>query len=109
MIALELFWSDSVNANLQVQIAILDVWHFSVETRDGNLSLDALAVARRQASDFVSKEQDEHGVPMKSSFQYGEKERDRFNNILKQFVGTHNFHNFMTRIKAKYLAANRFI
>lgn len=49
------------------------------------------------------------GVPVKSSFQYGEKERDRFNSILKQFVGTHNFHNFTTRIKAEDPAANRYI
>lgn len=49
------------------------------------------------------------GAPAKSSFQYGEKERDRFNSILKQFVGTHNFHNLTTRIKAEDPAANRYI
>lgn len=49
------------------------------------------------------------GAPAKSSFQYGEKERDRFNRILKQFVGTHNFHNLTTRIKAEDPAANRYI
>jgi tRNA U38,U39,U40 pseudouridine synthase TruA len=49
------------------------------------------------------------GAPTKSSFQYGEKERDRFNNILKQFVGTHNFHNLTTHIKAEDPTANRYI
>jgi tRNA U38,U39,U40 pseudouridine synthase TruA len=49
------------------------------------------------------------GAPAKRSFQYGEKERDRFNSILKQFVGTHNFHNLTTRIKAEDPAANRYI
>jgi tRNA pseudouridine38-40 synthase len=49
------------------------------------------------------------GAPAKSNFQYGEKERDRFNSILKQFVGTHNFHNLTTRIKAEDPAANRYI
>lgn len=49
------------------------------------------------------------GAPAKSSFQYGEKERERFNSILKQFVGTHNFHNLTTRIKAEDPAANRYI
>jgi tRNA U38,U39,U40 pseudouridine synthase TruA len=49
------------------------------------------------------------GAPAKSSFQYAEKERDCFNNILKQFVGTHNFHNLTTRIKEEDPAANRYI
>ncbi|KAK7279264.1 hypothetical protein RJT34_24311 [Clitoria ternatea] len=44
-----------------------------------------------------------------SGFCYGEKERERFNKILKYFVGTHNFHNFTTRTKAEDPAAQRFI
>ncbi|KAA8537450.1 hypothetical protein F0562_026863 [Nyssa sinensis] len=48
--------------------------------------------------------------PVKGSgFCYGEKERERFNRILKQYVGTHNFHNFTTRIKAEDPSARRFI
>lgn len=44
-----------------------------------------------------------------SGFCYGEKERERFNNILKCYVGTHNFHNFTTRIKPEDPSAKRFI
>ncbi|XP_057418186.1 uncharacterized protein LOC130712366 isoform X2 [Lotus japonicus] len=44
-----------------------------------------------------------------SRFCYGEKERERFNKILKYYVGTHNFHNFTTRIKPEDPAAQRFI
>ncbi|TKY54716.1 tRNA pseudouridine synthase 1 [Spatholobus suberectus] len=44
-----------------------------------------------------------------SGFCYGEKERERFNKILKYFVGTHNFHNFTTRTKAEDPAARRYI
>ena len=44
-----------------------------------------------------------------SGFCYGEKERERFNRILKYYVGTHNFHNFTTRTKAEDPAARRFI
>ncbi|KAG5080816.1 hypothetical protein GLYMA_02G202300v4 [Glycine max] len=44
-----------------------------------------------------------------SRFCYGEKERERFNKILKCFVGTHNFHNFTTRTKAEDPAARRYI
>ncbi|XP_057862544.2 tRNA pseudouridine synthase 1 isoform X1 [Cryptomeria japonica] len=49
------------------------------------------------------------GSAMKSSFCYGEKERDKFNNILKQYVGTHNFHNLTTRTTAEDPSANRYI
>ncbi|KAI5414683.1 uncharacterized protein LOC127138411 isoform X1 [Lathyrus oleraceus] len=45
----------------------------------------------------------------KSVFTYGEKERERFNKILKYYVGTHNFHNFTTRIKPEDPSAHRFI
>lgn len=44
-----------------------------------------------------------------SGFYYGEKERERFNEILKYFVGTHNFHNFTTRTKPEDPAARRYI
>ncbi|XP_004507719.1 uncharacterized protein [Cicer arietinum] len=45
----------------------------------------------------------------RSEFCYGEKERERFNKILKSYVGTHNFHNFTTRIKPEDPSAKRFI
>ncbi|XP_058754128.1 uncharacterized protein LOC131627305 [Vicia villosa] len=45
----------------------------------------------------------------KSVFTYGEKERERFNKILNYYVGTHNFHNFTTRIKPEDPSAHRFI
>ncbi|KAJ1379765.1 Pseudouridine synthase I, TruA, C-terminal [Sesbania bispinosa] len=44
-----------------------------------------------------------------SGFCYGEKEKERFNKILKYYVGTHNFHNFTTRTKAEDPAAKRYI
>ncbi|KAC9819657.1 hypothetical protein E3N88_45225 [Mikania micrantha] len=42
-------------------------------------------------------------------FSYGNKERQRFNKILKQYEGTHNFHNFTTRTKATDPSASRCI
>lgn len=42
-------------------------------------------------------------------FFYGEKVRERFNGILKRYVGTHNFHNFTTRTKAEDPSARRYI
>ncbi|CAH2036730.1 unnamed protein product [Thlaspi arvense] len=44
-----------------------------------------------------------------SKFCYGEKEKERFNRILSNYVGSHNFHNFTTRTKAADPAANRYI
>lgn len=44
-----------------------------------------------------------------SEFSYGEKEKERFNSILKQYVGTHNYHNFTTRTKPEDPSARRFI
>uniref|UniRef100_A0A803LV62 Pseudouridine synthase I TruA alpha/beta domain-containing protein n=2 Tax=Chenopodium quinoa TaxID=63459 RepID=A0A803LV62_CHEQI len=45
----------------------------------------------------------------KSEFKYGEEERKRFNRILKHYEGTHNFHNFTTRIKPEDPSAKRYI
>ncbi|CAF2065145.1 unnamed protein product [Brassica oleracea] len=44
-----------------------------------------------------------------SKFCYGEEEKERFNRILSYYVGSYNFHNFTTRIKADDPAANRSI
>ncbi|KAJ6829031.1 uncharacterized protein M6B38_359495 [Iris pallida] len=44
-----------------------------------------------------------------NEFCYGEMEKERFNRILGRYVGTHNFHNFTTRIKAEDPSARRFI
>lgn len=55
------------------------------------------------------KVNEEEKTKKRSEFCYGEKERERFNRILKYYVGTHNFHNFTTRTKAEDPAAKRFI
>lgn len=44
-----------------------------------------------------------------SGFCYSAKEKERFNRILKHYVGSHNFHNFTTRTKAEDPAAHRYI
>ncbi|KAG9144428.1 hypothetical protein Leryth_022938 [Lithospermum erythrorhizon] len=45
----------------------------------------------------------------KSEFCYGEKERERFNRVLRYYEGTHNFHNFTSRITAQDPSAKRYI
>ncbi|KAK0576748.1 hypothetical protein LWI29_022692 [Acer saccharum] len=51
----------------------------------------------------------EEKSPKGSEFCYCEKEKERFNRILKHYVGSHNFHNFTTRTKAEDPAAQRYI
>eukprot|EP00249_Psilotum_nudum_P021332 c28072_g1_i3 orf=532-3054(-) len=42
-------------------------------------------------------------------FLFGEVHRDRINHILSHYVGTHNFHNFTTRVRAEDPSAQRYI
>jgi tRNA pseudouridine38-40 synthase len=44
-----------------------------------------------------------------TGFCYGEKEKERFNRILKNYEGTHNYYNFTSRIKAEDPAAIRYV
>ncbi|ERM96301.1 hypothetical protein AMTRI_Chr09g35040 [Amborella trichopoda] len=44
-----------------------------------------------------------------TGFIYSEEVKERFNKILKQYVGTHNFHNLTTRTKAECPSAFRYI
>ncbi|KAJ1280357.1 hypothetical protein BS78_04G226000 [Paspalum vaginatum] len=55
------------------------------------------------------KSNGEEKQPAKSTFSYTDEVKERFNRILKYYVGTHNFHNFTTRTKAEDPAAKRFI
>ncbi|KAI3797305.1 hypothetical protein L1987_32561 [Smallanthus sonchifolius] len=52
---------------------------------------------------------EDDSIVKENVFCYGDKERRRFNTILKPYEGTHNFHNFTTRTKATDPAANRYI
>ncbi|KAJ4964676.1 hypothetical protein NE237_016525 [Protea cynaroides] len=59
--------------------------------------------------DFVRCSNGEGTTEKVRAFCYDEKERERFNRILKHFEGTHNFHNYTTRTKAEDPSAQRFI
>uniref|UniRef100_A0A7N0R9W3 Pseudouridine synthase I TruA alpha/beta domain-containing protein n=1 Tax=Kalanchoe fedtschenkoi TaxID=63787 RepID=A0A7N0R9W3_KALFE len=72
---------------------------------------DVSDVAIEHVADVVSENgngEDKYGKE-RSKFCYGEKEKERFNRILSSFVGTHNFYNFTTRIKAEDPSCHRFI
>ncbi|XP_076928446.1 uncharacterized protein LOC143592399 [Bidens hawaiensis] len=66
-------------------------------------SLNAESVIVEAQSDGVN------GVVKENVFHYDDEKRGRFNKILKQYEGTHNFHNFTTRTKAADPSANRYI
>ncbi|KAK1388599.1 tRNA pseudouridine synthase A [Heracleum sosnowskyi] len=57
----------------------------------------------------VIEEKKIDGELNESGFCYGEKEKERFNRILKSYEGTHNYHNFTTRTKADDPSAHRYI
>lgn len=52
---------------------------------------------------------EERRKEQRSEFKYGDEVKERFNRILKYYVGTHNFHNFTTRTKAEDPSAKRYI
>lgn len=87
-----------------------------VKKNDGEIPVESLnselesAVPSHDSSVAEKENVDEEKETIKGSgFCYGEKERERFNRILKYYVGTHNFHNLTTRTKAEDPAARRFI
>lgn len=102
----------SSNGNALLQSEIEDLTAVCCETTcSESLKEDSVSDKNRIAiegdSKFYSNEKEQ---PAKASvFCYGEKEKERFNRILKIYEGTHNFHNFTTRIKAGDPSANRFI
>ncbi|KAL2893066.1 tRNA pseudouridine synthase 1 [Bienertia sinuspersici] len=75
------------------------------EKKESNVCSDDNGVAGLNSE---SVEDDESKV-IGSEFKYGEEVRNRFNRILKHYVGTHNFHNFTTRTKAEDPSAKRYI
>lgn len=71
------------------------------------VAVETATAVQNEGTDEKVNEQEK--AAKRSEFCYGEKERERFNRILKYYVGTHNFHNFTTRTKAEDPAARRFI
>lgn len=76
----------------------------------GKLKVDSFEAKSLDAqSDILSNSFSALTTEGKSKFCYGEEEKERFNRILSYYVGSYNFHNFTTRIKADDPAANRSI
>ncbi|CAI9117003.1 OLC1v1018309C1 [Oldenlandia corymbosa var. corymbosa] len=73
---------------------------------DANGNGDSMELLKDGITPAVEKSEE---VLKKAEFCYGEEEKERFNRILKYYVGTHNFHNFTTRTKAEDPSAKRYI
>ncbi|CAI0418454.1 unnamed protein product [Linum tenue] len=82
----------------------------SVCVDNGNSGYDNVSseVVEKEADAIAVIDVDET-VANGSEFCYGQEERERFNRILGYYVGSHNFHNFTTRITADDPSARRYI
>ncbi|KAI4388492.1 hypothetical protein MLD38_000814 [Melastoma candidum] len=92
-------------------VEINDLVVESREKVNNNSNLGVRTGTSNEMAGFVEGcgENPEENGTKGSGFCYGEKEKERFNRILRHYVGTHNFHNFTTRIKAEDPSAKRFI
>lgn len=101
--------------SISVGVAVLKSEAKEVSTTPSNSKHDENSIFGTSAHDEPSvshSEQADKGekkLENRSGFRYGDKERERFNRILGQYTGTHNFHNFTTRTKAEDPSAQRFI
>ncbi|XP_066331645.1 uncharacterized protein [Miscanthus floridulus] len=87
-----------------VQSAVADIYIGNEEKK-----LEPAATEEKAQDMDSEKSNGEEKPPTKSTFSYTDEVKERFNRILKYYVGTHNFHNFTTRTKAEDPAAKRFI
>ncbi|PHU19561.1 hypothetical protein BC332_10712 [Capsicum chinense] len=79
-------------------------------TSEGNMVIengDSLSEKVEKRNDESAKVVEEQA--QESVFIYGEKVKERFNQILKHYEGTHNFHNFTRRKKDGDPIAKRYI
>jgi len=76
---------------------------------DGSIGNEENKLEVTATEEKVKGSNGDEKLPTKSDFSYTDEVKERFNRILKYYVGTHNFHNFTTRTKAEDPAAKRFI
>jgi tRNA pseudouridine38-40 synthase len=80
------------------------------EERKANGAL--VSSSEEQVSSLVVGEgmvQTNSAVKEVNTFHFGDSEQTKLNHIFKRFVGTHNFHNFTSKIKGEDPSAKRYI
>lgn len=105
--ASEPFCSDSVVGSVDVAASV-DVAG-SVVTEKEHKCVPVVGGEEKMEVMDIQKNNGEESPLTKNTFAYTDEVKEKFNRILKYYVGTHNFHNFTTRTKAEDPAAKRFI
>lgn len=108
-----------LNSDSNTNSDSVDVDPSFVAEKKGSIETVVTEDGKKQAMDVVTEDEKKQDVdyesssleemPLRSAFSYTHEVKERFNRILKKYVGTHNFHNFTTRTKAEDPAAKRFI
>uniref|UniRef100_A0A0E0CPK2 Pseudouridine synthase I TruA alpha/beta domain-containing protein n=1 Tax=Oryza meridionalis TaxID=40149 RepID=A0A0E0CPK2_9ORYZ len=108
-----------LNSDSNTNSDSIDVDPSFVAEKKGSIETVVTEDGKEQAMDVVTEDEKKQDVdyegssleemPLRSAFSYTHEVKERFNRILKKYVGTHNFHNFTTRTKAEDPAAKRFI
>ncbi|KAL5706334.1 tRNA pseudouridine(38-40) synthase [Ranunculus cassubicifolius] len=81
-----------------------------VDSNENKLQLESEISPSDNGEECSNGDEKEKGVlENRAKFCYGEKDKERFNRILNHYLGTHNFHNFTTRIKAEDPSSTRYI
>uniref|UniRef100_A0A453P8X3 Uncharacterized protein n=1 Tax=Aegilops tauschii subsp. strangulata TaxID=200361 RepID=A0A453P8X3_AEGTS len=87
-------------------VGSVDVIASVVAEKENNFEPADIEKERMQATN-IQKENGEESPLLKNTFAYTDEVKEKFNRILKHYVGTRNFHNFTTRTKAEDPAAKR--
>ncbi|KAM3226021.1 hypothetical protein ACQJBY_058610 [Aegilops geniculata] len=89
-------------------VGSVDVIASVVAEKENNFEPAVIEKERKQATN-IQKVNGEESPLLKNTFAYTDEVKEKFNRILKHYVGTRNFHNFTTRTKAEDPAAKRYI
>uniref|UniRef100_A0A453P917 Pseudouridine synthase I TruA alpha/beta domain-containing protein n=1 Tax=Aegilops tauschii subsp. strangulata TaxID=200361 RepID=A0A453P917_AEGTS len=96
------------NGTICSTVGSVDVIASVVAEKENNFEPADIEKERMQATN-IQKENGEESPLLKNTFAYTDEVKEKFNRILKHYVGTRNFHNFTTRTKAEDPAAKRYI
>ncbi|CAL9782157.1 unnamed protein product [Musa acuminata subsp. burmannicoides] len=81
----------------------------AITMKENSMMEPSASLENQRLEPIVADRTNGEQVTVKSKFCYGDEQRERFNRVLKHYVGTHNFHNFTTRTKAEDPSARRYI
>lgn len=101
--------ADSVSIEGAVDLENITELRASNVDECGNPSNRDFFLEERSTVETVVHEESNEQLTAKTKFCYDDEQKARFNRNLQRYVGTHNFHNFTTRIKPEDPSARRYI